>query len=149
MNLAFIYKKPIISSLFKIVTSKFTMCILTILKLYVIGKKDFYNFVDSPFQWTWKRLWFFFIIVKQGLIWKNNVIKASIDVSNVSNKSCKLLSYAKKEKSKHKISMFAFNKKNILRAPRLDVPKTAICCPRGPKILPVKWHMKILICSNK
>ena len=85
-----------------------------------------------------KRLWFFFIIVKQGLIWKNNVIKASIDVSNVSNKSCKLLSYAKKEKSKHKISMFAFNKKNILRAPRLDVPKTAICCPRGPKILPVK-----------
>ena len=50
MNLAFIYKKPIILSLFKIVTSKFIMYILTILKLYVIGKNDFYNFVDSPFQ---------------------------------------------------------------------------------------------------
>ena len=32
MNLPFIYENPIILSLLKIVTSKFTMCILTILR---------------------------------------------------------------------------------------------------------------------
>ena len=38
-------------------------------------------------------------------------VKASIDVYNVSYKSCALLWYAKKRKHLHKISIFTFKKK--------------------------------------
>ena len=54
MNLPFIYQNPIILSLLKIVTLKFTMPFLTILtsflKLYVIGKWIFYNSDVVEFQ---------------------------------------------------------------------------------------------------
>ena len=42
--------------------------------------------------------------------------KASINVSNISYKSCTLLWYTKKEKQLHKISIFTFTKKLFIRA---------------------------------
>ena len=58
MNLQLIYKNPITLSLLKIVTLKFTMYILAILKyslkLHVIGKQSFDNsaFFKHQFQGT-------------------------------------------------------------------------------------------------
>ena len=58
-------------------------------------------------------------------------VRASINVSKVSYKSCTLLWYAKKEKYLHEISMFTFTKNFFSQdyqiwAPKLDVPKIGI-----------------------
>ena len=55
-------------------------------------------------------------------------VKASINVSNVSYKSCALLWYAKKEKYLHEISMFTLTK----NFPRLANLSAQIRCAPNP-----------------